>query len=94
MVKPIQVKALPNYKLWLKYADGVEGEVDLSHLAGKGVFVLWNDYRAFEKVYIGEGRQIAWTDEIDLCPDTIYMKLTNQTPEDLFPSLRIEVVRA
>lgn len=94
MVKPIQVKALPNYKLWIKYADGVEGEVDLSHLAGKGVFALWNDYRAFEKVYIGESRQIAWTDEIDICPDAIYMKLTGQTPEDFFPSLRIEVVSA
>lgn len=48
MVKPIQVKALPNYKLWLKYADGVEGEVDLAHLAGKGVFALWNDYRVIQ----------------------------------------------
>lgn len=94
MVKPIQVKALPNYKLWIKYADGVEGEVDLSHLVGKGVFTLWNDYSAFEKVYIGTSRQIAWTDEIDLCPDAIYMQVTGKTPEELFPSLRTEVVSA
>jgi len=38
MFKPIQVKVLPNYKLWVKYTDGVEGEIDLSHLVGKGVF--------------------------------------------------------
>ncbi len=75
MFKPVQVKAGPNYKLWLKYADGVEGEVDLSHLAGKGVFSLWDDYAAFEKVYIGNSGQIAWTDEIDICPDTVYMSL-------------------
>ncbi len=75
MFKPVQVKAGPNYKLWLKYSDGVEGEVDLSHLAGKGVFSLWNDYAAFEKVYIGNSGQIAWTDEIDICPDTVYMSL-------------------
>ncbi len=49
MFKPVQVKALPDYKLWLKYSDGVAGEVDLSHLAGKGVFALWDDYAAFDK---------------------------------------------
>jgi len=53
MFKPIEVKALADYKIWVKYSDGVEGEVDLSHLAGKGVFKVWNDYSAFEKVYIG-----------------------------------------
>jgi hypothetical protein len=94
MFKPIQVKALPNYKLWVKYADGVEGQVDLSHLAGKGIFSLWNDYRAFEQVYIGSGGAIAWTDKIDICPDAVYMKITGKTPEELFPSLQSEVVYA
>lgn len=94
MVKPVQVKALPNYRLWVKYADGVEGEVDLSHLAGKGVFALWNDDNAFQQVYIGPGRQIAWTDEIDICPDSIYMQLTGKTPEEVFPNLKTEVVGA
>ena len=92
MFKPVQVKALPDYKLWLKYSDGVAGEVDLSHLAGKGVFALWDDYAAFEQVYIGESEQIAWTEEIDLCPDALYMELTCQSPEQLFPKLRAEVI--
>ncbi|RME74104.1 MAG: DUF2442 domain-containing protein [Chloroflexi bacterium] len=94
MFKPIEVKALPDYKLWVKYADGVEGEVDLSHLVGKGVFVLWNDYAAFEKVYIGEHGEIAWSDEIDICPDTIYMEITGKTPEELFPNLKAELIDA
>lgn len=38
MVKPVEVKALPNYKLWVKYSDGVQGEVDLSHLVGRVSF--------------------------------------------------------
>jgi len=50
MFKPVKVKALGEYKIWLEYADGVKGEVDLSHLAGKGVFSLWNDYTIFENV--------------------------------------------
>ncbi len=45
----------------------MEGDIDLSNLAGKGVFTLWNDYSAFQKVYIGKSGEIAWSDKIDLC---------------------------
>jgi hypothetical protein len=79
MFKPVEVKPLANYRIWLKYADGVTGTVDLSHLAGKGVFALWDDYAAFERVYVGESGEIAWTEEIDLCPDALYMKITGKT---------------
>jgi uncharacterized protein DUF2442 len=94
MFKPVEVKALPNYRIWVKYSDGVQGEVDLSHLTGKGVFKLWNNYSAFERVYIGSSGQIAWSDEIDICPDSIYMKLTGKSPEELFTNLRKEKVNA
>ena len=87
MFKPLEVSALPNYKLWLRYSDGTEGEVDLSDFAGRGVFKLWNDYSAFEGVYIGEQGQIAWSDEIDLCPDALYLRLTKKRPEEVFPNL-------
>ena len=94
MFKPVKVKALPDYKIWLKYSDGVEGEVDFSNLVGKGVFKLWNDYSAFQKVYIGSYGEIAWSDKIDLCPDAIYMEITGKTPEQLFPNLQTEEVHA
>ena len=32
MLKVMEVEPLPGYKLRLRYADGVAGEVDLSHL--------------------------------------------------------------
>ena len=54
MVKPIEVKAFPNHRLWLRFDDGTEGQIDLSEFAGKGVFQLWNDYKNFERVKIGE----------------------------------------
>jgi hypothetical protein len=78
----------------VRYSDGVEGEANLAHLVGKGVFSLWNDYAAFQKVYIGAHGEIAWSEEIDLCPDSIYMKITGRTPEELFPSLQTEPVYA
>jgi hypothetical protein len=94
MFRPVQVKALPDYRLWIKYADGVEGEIDLSELVGKGVFALWQDPEAFAQVYIGCDGQIAWSDEIDICPDAAYMTITGKKPEELFPNLTAETVYA
>jgi len=88
MPTPIEVRALDNYRLWVKYSDGIEGVVDLSDFVGDGVFALWNDYREFQKVHIGPGSEIAWTDQIDMCPDAIYLKITGKGPEGLFPKLQ------
>ncbi|MCL0048681.1 DUF2442 domain-containing protein [Dehalococcoidia bacterium] len=88
MAAPTEVKALDNYRLCVKFSDGVEGIVDLSEFAGKGVFALWNDYREFQRVHIGPDGEIAWSDQIDMCPDAIYLKITGKKPEDLFPKLR------
>jgi hypothetical protein len=84
----IEAKPLDHFNLRVKYSDGVEGVVDLSHLAGKGVFEIWNDYREFQKVHIGAGGAIAWTEDVEICPDSIYLRVTGKKPEDLFPKLR------
>ena len=94
MFKPIKAKALPGYRLWLRYADGVEGEVDLSHLAGRGVFVVWKDYRVFEKVHISANGAITWSDQIDMCPDALYLQISGKTPEEVFPKLRAAKIDA
>ena len=88
MPKPVEVKPLNDYRLRIKFSDGIEGIVDLSEFAGKGVFERWDDYREFQKVHIGPGGEVVWSDEIDLCPDALYLKVTHQKPEDLFPKLR------
>ena len=88
MPKPVAVKPLEGYRLWIKYSDGVEGVVDQSDLVGKGVFAAWEDYREFQKVHIGPGDEIAWSEEIDLCPDALYLRITGKKPADLFPKLR------
>jgi len=94
MRKIIHVTALQDYNLELKYDDGMMGIVDLSHLAGKGVFSVWNDYDFFRDVKIGTSGELVWNDQIDLCPDSLYLKITNQKPEDLFPNLKQRVVYA
>jgi hypothetical protein len=88
MFKVEDVKPLLGYKLRLRYSDGTEGVVDLSHLAGKGVFAAWQRAGAFEAVSIGASGEIRWGDAIDLCPDALYMQLTGKSPEDVFPNLK------
>jgi hypothetical protein len=88
MHKITNAKVLQNYKVELEYDDGRQGIVDLSYLAGKGVFSLWNDYDEFLKVKIGLSGELLWNDQVDLCPDSLYLKITNQKPEDLFPGLK------
>ncbi|MXX41999.1 MAG: DUF2442 domain-containing protein [Acidimicrobiales bacterium] len=86
-VRPIDVRALAPHRIWLRYEDGVEGEVDLSHLAGDGVFAAWNDLSFFSAVRLGPGTSIAWGDDLDLCGDALYMEITGMTPEEMFPTL-------
>ena len=86
--RPLEVNARPQFRIWIRYSDGAEGEVDLSHLAGRGVFVLWDSPEEFEKVHIGPGNAISWSDQVELCPDSVYMRLTGKSPEELFPRLQ------
>ncbi len=88
MAKLLEVKPLLAYKLWLRYADGVSGTLDLSDLVGQGVFALWVDPAEFTKAHIGPGGEIAWNDEVDIDADAAYLDLTGQKPEDVFPILK------
>jgi hypothetical protein len=72
-IKPIEVKALDPYKVWVKYSDGVEGVADFSNLAGKGVFKKWEDPEFFKSVFIEDDwRCISWPGELDIDPETTY----------------------
>jgi hypothetical protein len=84
MLTPVEVKALTQYRLWLRYPDGVTGEVDLSYLAGDGVFALWNEPGEFERVHIGLMGSVAWTEEVEICPDALYMDITGKSPGEVF----------
>lgn len=72
----VEAKPLENYRIWICFADGLEGEIDLSDLIGKGVFAAWSDPAEFNKVYIDpETHTVAWPGGIDLAPDALYQDL-------------------
>jgi hypothetical protein len=94
MAKITKVKVLQGYSLELAFDDGVCGVVDLSDLAGRGVFALWGDRSIFEQVRIGSFGELIWGEQIDLCPDSLYLRVTGKKSEDVFPALRREAAYA
>lgn len=86
MIKVREVEARAGYRVWIRFEDGTEGEVDLSHLVGRGVFRLWEDCTEFEKVYVEPVMgAVAWSDDLDLCPDALYQQLTGMLPWERYP---------
>lgn len=74
-----EAKPLKNYKVWIKFIDGMEGVVDLSALAGKGIFSQWDDKKFFDSVFVdAESHTVAWPGGIDLCPDELYAEITGE----------------
>lgn len=73
-----QAKTRPNYRLWVRFSDGTEGEVDLSGLVGKGVFAAWRDQSVFNSVRVdAESGTVRWPGDIDLAPDALYKDISS-----------------
>ena len=94
MIRPIAVETRGGYRIWLRYSDGVAGEIDLSHLTGRGVFAAWDDRTFFEAVRLEDHGAVAWGEELELCPDALYMQLVGKSVAEVMPRIRIPVENA
>ncbi len=81
IIKILEIKPLPQYKLHIKYNNGVEGNIDLSSFVGKGVFEKFNDVNFFNNVKIGQFGEPCWNDELDIDPTAAYLDITGKTYE-------------
>ncbi len=82
MIKPIKAEAISKYRIKVTFEDGVSGEADLSDSAGKGIFKFWDVDNNFEKVYINtETDGIAWNEELEICPETVYEQVMTELKE-------------
>lgn len=67
----VTCRAMPGYRLSLRFADGLEGEVFLGELLEVGAFKLWRNVREFEKVRPMLGA-VAWDGGVRLDPDVLW----------------------
>lgn len=74
----VAAEARPEFRLHVRFSDGVEGEVDLSDVAGKGVFHRWTDHPSeFSQVAVDpvSGAPV-WPGGLDVAPDRLYREVT------------------
>jgi hypothetical protein len=83
MKKITAIKVLENYRVWLRFDDGVEGEVDFSLKPHTGVYAAWQDYAYFRRARIAEWGALCWDDQLDFCPEALWLQVTGGKPEDL-----------
>lgn len=77
MHRIVEARPLEKFKVRVRFDDNVEGVVDLSDVAGKGIFAAWNDPAVFPAVFIDPlTHTLAWPGGIDLCPDSLYAEVT------------------
>ena len=81
------VEPLDGYRIRVTFEDGVCGEADLSHLAGRGVFQAWHNRAFFEDVFVRRG-VVTWPGELDMDPCQLYMDVTGKAAEEIIPGLR------
>ncbi len=76
------VEPRPNYCIWLRFDNGVEGEVDLARLVRPNtVFEPLLEQEFFAQVYLDDWPSVAWPGGIDLDADVLYAEATGRAIE-------------
>jgi hypothetical protein len=70
----LEATPLGDHRVYLRFADGLAADVDLSYLVGCGpVFEPLSDVEFFRELKICEsGVTIEWPNEADIAPETLY----------------------
>lgn len=84
----VQVKPLDGYRLYLRFEDGREGEVDIAQLIEfRGVFAPLREKPVFNQVRVdADLGTIVWPGGGDLDPDVLYAQVTGEPLPDLTPT--------
>jgi len=72
MRKITKLNILNNYRVWLRFDDGAEAEVDFSLKPRTGIYAFWDHYENFRKAQIGEAGELRWNDQIDFSADSLW----------------------
>lgn len=81
----VEVRSLGGYRLYLRFEDGVAGEIDVASLISfDGVFAPLRDERRFAEVQVNvDFGTISWPGGADLDPDVLYARVTGEPVPDL-----------
>jgi len=69
----VKVKAFSDFTLQAQFADGAVRRFDMTPLLGYPAFSALREGNLFLSAKVQNG-SVTWTDEIDLSPDTLYLR--------------------
>lgn len=70
---PIEVKAMDDYKIYIKFQNGEERIFDMKEKINKKYYQKLKDYKYFKDVKISQtGITIEWKDGEDVAPENLY----------------------
>ena len=71
-----EARYVTGYTLWLRFEDGIEGEVDLSEELQGPVFEPLRDRAYFARVTVNSDTgTVEWPNGADLAPEFLYAKI-------------------
>ena len=72
----VDVRHAGHYRVWLRFADGMSGEIDLADQLWGVIFEPLKDVKEFAKVRMDAATEtIAWPNGADLSPAWLYGQL-------------------
>jgi uncharacterized protein DUF2442 len=87
MHRVTECKASRDYRLWLRFEDGLEGSVFLGDLLEVGAFSAWRDVDQFCRVVVDrEMATVVWDVGIQFDPDILYQDLLSSMAAKEFTS--------
>ena len=87
MHRVTECRASPDYRLWLRFEDGLEGSVFLGNLLELGDFSLWRDVEQFCRAAVdAHAATVVWDGGIQFDPDILYQDLLSSMVAKEFSS--------
>ena len=79
--KVTEAKCLDDYKIWIRFADGKAGVIDLSEELWGPVFEPLRDLATFQTVRVHpELETLSWPNGADFAPEFLYEQIVASRP--------------
>ena len=76
IAKVVAAEHVQDYKIWLHFADGLEGEIDLENVLWGPAFEPLRDVVKFAQLRVDpEWHTITWPGDIDIAPESLHVRL-------------------
>ncbi len=84
MSRVVECRAEQGYQLWVRFEDGVEGNVYLGNLLEISAFRLWREADEFFRVSVDTDiATVTWEGGIRLDPDVLYQDIVSRRGEEV-----------